>query len=102
MCHPILVISRFRPDEEVRARFRDAALACVEVGRRENGCLGYDLFESSTEPGAFVLMESWEQRIQAEAHRRAPAVGALLALAGTCALAPPVVEVIKPRSVDRL
>lgn len=102
MSDPIIVIARAHVRPESRAKFVAAALECVTATRREHGCLAYDLHESVTEPGHFVFVESWEQREHVDLHMRQPHLRAFLIAAGACVENAPVIEVIAPRSIDRL
>jgi quinol monooxygenase YgiN len=102
MSDPVIVIARVRVLPEARARFIAAAQDCIAATRREHGCLAYDMHESITEPGQFVSIESWEQREHVDAHMSQPHLLAFLEVAGACVTAPPVIEVVQPRSIDRL
>jgi len=102
MSDPVLVIARAKVLSAERERFIVAARDCIAATRREQGCLGYDIYESATEPGHFVSVESWEARADVDRHMGEPHLQAFLAIAGTCVSAAPVIEVVEPRSVDRL
>lgn len=102
MSDPVIVIARARVRPDALAAFVAAARDCIAATRREHGCLAYDMHESVTEPGHFVFLESWEQREHVDRHMRQPHLLAFLDVAGACVTAPPVIEVIEPRSVDRL
>jgi quinol monooxygenase YgiN len=58
--------------------------------------------ESVTEAGHFVSVENWETRADVDRHMQQPHLQAFLAVAGACVSAPPVIEVVQPRSIDRL
>lgn len=102
MSDPVMVIAKVRVRPDAYAAFVAAARDCIAATRREHGCLAYDMHESVTEPGLFVSVESWEQREHVDRHMRQPHLRAFLDVAGACVTAPPVIEVIEPRSVDRL
>lgn len=102
MSDPVIVIARARVRPDAHAAFVAAARDCIAATRREHGCLAYDMHESLTEPGLFVSFESWEQREHVDRHMQKPHLLAFLDVAGACVTAPPVIEVIEPRSVDRL
>lgn len=102
MSDPVLVIARAQVRPDSRERFLAAAQFCIEATRREHGCLAYDMHENVSQPGHFVLVESWEQREHVDTHMRQPHLLAFLKVAGACVTVPAVVEVIEPRSVDRL
>lgn len=102
MSDPVLVIARARVLPAERDRFLAAARDCIAATRREQGCLGYDICESLTDPGFFLSVESWEKRSDVDRHMQQAHLQAFLAIAGTCVSASPVIEVVEPRSVDRL
>jgi len=102
MSDPVIVIARARIRPETRAAFVAAAQDCIAATRREHGCLAYDMHESITEPGYFVSVESWEQREHIDRHLQQAHLRAFLEIAGACVTTPPVIEVVEPRSVDRL
>ncbi len=102
MSDPIIVVARARVRPDARAEFIAAAHDCIAVTRREHGCLAYDIHESLSEPNYFIFLQSWEQREHVERHLRQPHYTAFLDVAGACVAEPPVIEVVEPRSVDRL
>ncbi|WP_332685654.1 putative quinol monooxygenase [Bosea sp. (in: a-proteobacteria)] len=102
MSDPVLVIARAHVRPADRDRFIAAARDCVAATRREQGCLGYGMHESLTEPGHFVCVESWETRADVDRHMARPHLKDFLAVAGTCVSVAPVIEVVVSRSVDRL
>jgi len=102
MSDPVLVIARARVLPAERERFIAAARDCIAATRREQGCLGYDVCENLADPGHFVSVESWEKRDDVDRHMQQPHLKAFLAIVGTCVSVAPVIEVVEPRSVDRL
>lgn len=102
MSDPIIVIARARIRPDTRAMFLAAAEDCIAITRREHGCLAYDIHESVSEPGYFVFLQSWEQREHVDRHFAQPHYRAFLNVAGACVTEPPVIEVVEPRSVDRV
>lgn len=102
MSDPFLVIARVEVRPDAWETFVEAAAACIEATRREPGCLGYEFHESLTQPGRFMSFESWETRADIDRHMASPHVVAFLEAARACVTAPPVIEVVEPRSIDRL
>ncbi len=51
---------------------RQALLACIEPTRREDGCVQYDLHESTEKPGHFVFYENWTSREALDRHLATP------------------------------
>ena len=102
MSDPFLVIARVEVRPDAWEHFVAAATDCIEATRREQGCLAYEIHESLTQPGRFVSYESWESRADIDRHMRSPHVVAFLETARACVMAPAVIEVVEPRSIDRL
>ena len=44
----------------------------VAKSRQDEGCLGYDLFQSTTNPKVFMFCESWENAEVLDKHSAAP------------------------------
>ncbi len=42
----------------------------VEFSRKDEGNKGYDLFESTTQPGVFMFCETWENKLCLARHAR--------------------------------
>ncbi len=63
--------------DEVRA----ALTGLVDPTRKEDGCVQYDLHESTDEPGRFVFYENWASRAALDAHLESPHLIALRAIA---------------------
>lgn len=102
MSDPVLVIARAKVLPQERERFLAAARDCIAATRREQGCLGYHICESLTDPGHFISVENWEKRADVDRHMQQAHLRTFLAIAGTCVSVAPVIEVVEPRSVDRL
>ena len=102
MSDPVLVIARARVLPAERERFIAAARDCIAATRREHGCLGYDICENLTDPDHFISVESWEKRSDVDRHMQQAHLKTFLAIARTCVSVAPVIEVVEPRSVDRL
>lgn len=51
---------------------REAAAACVAETRKEDGCIGYELFQSLDDPDKLVFVEKWETREALTAHSKQP------------------------------
>ncbi|MEO6512553.1 MAG: putative quinol monooxygenase [Nocardioides sp.] len=72
---------------------REALTSLATATRDEDGCVGYDLFESGSAPGTFVTIERWRDQAALDAHLAGPAVAAAFAsaadhLAGEVAIHP--------------
>ncbi len=87
------VVATIPARPETEDAIRAALQALAAESRREEGCLSYDLFESSSAPDTFVTMERWASQEAMEKHLAsahvAEAFGAAEgALAGEVAIHP--------------
>lgn len=44
----------------------------VEASRADNGCISYDMLASTTTPGDYMIIETWQDAPSLEAHMNAP------------------------------
>jgi quinol monooxygenase YgiN len=51
---------------------RTTLLALVEPTRKEDGCVQYDVHQSTDEPGRFVFYENWTSRGHLDRHLQSP------------------------------
>jgi quinol monooxygenase YgiN len=55
-------------EDELKRRL----LSLIEPTRKEEGCVQYDLHQSTNEPGRFVFYENWRSREALERHLQSP------------------------------
>jgi quinol monooxygenase YgiN len=48
------------------------ARAAIAETKKEEGCIGYDLYENPHDPSRMVFVERWRDRDALNAHARAP------------------------------
>ena len=58
------------PEDE--AKITEIANKLVEASRNDAGCISYDFFKSSTVPGEYFIMETWENDSVLDIHSNAP------------------------------
>jgi quinol monooxygenase YgiN len=83
-----------RPDQLEALRAGLVQLAADIRG--EEGCRGFDVYESAAAPGTFVTLARWVDREHFDAHRAAPHVQAAMAQAATLVSAAPEVHPLVP------
>lgn len=44
----------------------------VALSRTDAGCISYDFFESTTTPGSYIIVETWENDSVLDIHSQAP------------------------------
>ncbi|GJG96906.1 putative quinol monooxygenase [Cupriavidus pauculus] len=68
----IVVIARWRMDEARVAEVLELVGALRKQSLAEPGCLGYEVFRNTDEPGSLLLLERYRDNAAIEAHRQAP------------------------------
>lgn len=48
----------------------DAATRLVELSLHDKGCVDYDLYRSTTNDDRFMIIETWQNRHDLEAHQK--------------------------------
>lgn len=95
----IIVIARLVIHPGSIPQLREPARLCIEETRKEEGCIAYDLFESTTEPDCLVFVERWETREALSRHARTPHIAAWRE-AGKPYIVERRIEVISPESIE--
>lgn len=95
----ILVIARLVIRPGSAPHLLGPARICIEATRREQGCLAYDLFQSTTEPDMLVFVERWETREALSRHARTPHIAAWRE-AGKPYVIERQIEIVTPESVE--
>ena len=81
MSDPLIVVARVRAKAGQEARLRHELQGLLSPTRAEAGCLRYDLHESKTEPGWFLLYEIWKSEADLDAHFQTPYLKAFFQMA---------------------
>ena len=88
MSEPLTVVARVRANSGQEARLRQELQSLVAPTRAEAGCLRYDLHESTTEPGWFLLYETWRTAADLDAHFQTPYLKAFFQIVSELANGP--------------
>lgn len=67
-----------RTTEANRNELIHAARTLVAASLNDEGCVAYDLFESSTRPDVLMICETWRDAATLSAHEKAPHFTALV------------------------
>lgn len=59
-------------DEQKRAEAIETARKLIEPSQKEEGCISYDMYESVTAPGEFIIVETWESQEALDRHMKQP------------------------------
>jgi quinol monooxygenase YgiN len=72
MSELLTVVARVRAKTGLETRLRQELQRLVAPTCAEEGCLRYDLHESTAEPGWFLLYETWKSEADLDAHFQTP------------------------------
>lgn len=56
--------------EDKRRTVKENILKLAELSRKENGCIGYDIFENSIDTTSLLILETWQNEQALAAHER--------------------------------
>ena len=96
----IYVVATLTIKPETRANLIAAAETCIDITRKEKGCILYDLHESTTDPARFVFVEQWEKMEDLMAHGGNAHMKPWRAVVKECMSAPTKIEIITPEKID--
>jgi quinol monooxygenase YgiN len=51
---------------------RSVCLGLIEPTRKEDGCISYELYQDTNNPGIFTFIENWQSKEQLEIHLNTP------------------------------
>ena len=72
MSKKLTVLARVRARAEALEKVKQECLALVAPSRAEEGCINYDLHQSTDDPTRFVFYENWASREALERHLERP------------------------------
>lgn len=75
---------------------RAALTELVEASRKEDGCVSYDLYESTSAPGTFVTVEVWTDQHALDAHMKSPHLREAAGTFGAHLAAAPGIHPLRP------
>ncbi len=78
---------------------REAMKGLVGPTREEEGCLSYDLSESSSAPGTFITVEQWSDPSDLDKHMQTEHIKQALAVLGSELAAAPAIHALTPIDV---
>ena len=90
MSEPLLtVVAELNAAPGKESELREALLALIAPTRVEDGCVQYDLHESTDTPGQFVFYENWTSREHLDRPLASPHLAAVTPRCGELLAAPP-------------
>ena len=51
---------------------KSVCLGLIEPTRKEKGCISYDLYQDTTNPGRFTFIENWQSKEHLDVHLKTP------------------------------
>ena len=69
---PLTVIARFQAKPGMEEQFKQDLLAMVAPSRRDEGCIDYDVLQSSDDPSVFFTYENWTGKAALDNHMQTP------------------------------
>jgi quinol monooxygenase YgiN len=51
---------------------KSVCLGLIEPTRKENGCISYELYQDTVNPGKFTFIENWESKAHLDVHLKTP------------------------------
>jgi quinol monooxygenase YgiN len=51
---------------------KSVCMALIEPTRKENGCISYDLYQDTSNPGKFTFIENWQSKEHLDVHLKTP------------------------------
>lgn len=92
---PVTVIATLKAKPGQESALRAELLGLIPTTRQEEGCLNYDLHQSSTDPAVFVFHENWTSKAALDAHLARPHLTAFMGKAEMLLAEPPRVELFE-------
>jgi quinol monooxygenase YgiN len=92
----VIAVIKAKPGCE--AVLQEALSALTDASREEEGCRSYELFQSASDPSAFVTVEKWRSQADLDEHAKTPHVAQAFQAAGEIVAEPPAIHPLKPVS----
>lgn len=86
---PLTVTARIKAKPDQIVALRELLLSLPGPTRKEDGCLNYDLHQSTEDPAVFLFHENWRGKPDLDRHLQAPHVTAVLGRIGPLVAEPP-------------
>ena len=90
---PVTVIARMKAKPGMETEVRRELLSLVDPSRNDEGCLNYDLHQSTENKALFLFHENWTSRAQLDRHLQKPDLQAVLARVGQMVAEPPEITI---------
>jgi quinol monooxygenase YgiN len=81
MANKVTVVAHVHAKPGNEGEVKQALLALVALTRREQGCLNYDLHQSTADPAHFLFYENWASKADLDRHAQSAHIQAFRAQA---------------------
>lgn len=68
----LTVVALLETSADNAEELKKVCLGLIEPSRKDEGCISYELYQDTTNPGKFTFIEKWESKELLEAHIKAP------------------------------
>lgn len=96
----ILINAIFDVKETEFENFLSDINKLIDSSKQEAGCLGYELYQSSSSENRFVMIENWADQAAVEQHNQNPDLIAFAQSVGNYVTAKPVIHVAEVASAN--
>jgi quinol monooxygenase YgiN len=66
------VVAIAETSAEKAEELKSVCLGLIEPTRKESGCISYELYQDTTNPGRFTFIEEWESQNHLDIHLKTP------------------------------
>jgi quinol monooxygenase YgiN len=66
------VVAIVETSSDKAIELKNICLGLIEPTRKESGCISYELYEDTTNPGRFTFIEEWESQEHLDVHLKTP------------------------------
>jgi quinol monooxygenase YgiN len=85
----LTVIAQVRAKPGKENQVRQELLSLVAPGRKDAGCINYDLHQATDNPALFLFHENWASKGHLDAHLNKPDLQAVIGRVGQLVAEPP-------------
>jgi quinol monooxygenase YgiN len=68
----LLIVAISETSPERAEELKPILLGLIEPTRKENGCISYELYQDTANPGKFTFIEKWKSNELLDAHLKSP------------------------------
>jgi quinol monooxygenase YgiN len=68
----LTVVALLETSADKADELKKVCLGLIEPSRKDEGCISYELYQDTTNPGKFTYIEKWESKELLDAHLKTP------------------------------